>query len=368
MTRKIRKIGKWVFYFLLFLIPGALIIVLTFRAVNKLLSWIRTGNGIQESFYIELGGIEQYIQIRGEDKSNPVIIFLHGGPGFPISYLSYYYQKDLVSDYTFVSWDQRGSGRTYYKNEGNQQGVTVQQLFSDLAELVCYVRARLRIEKVILIGQSWGSVLGSIYAKQHPENVSAYIGVGQAVDFDAGKILAAKAAIDVAEKLGKKQDVCVLRESIKVFSKSRKVSELDIDNFETMVFTSLKYLLAKGQISIPKEVWLGITSPDMSSGELRWFFNAADTYKSFKLEKMLVDFAYFEFDTKQLGSSFDVPVFFLQGESDWITPTSMVQDYYELITAPQKNIVIMKNTGHTPFLDDPAAFADGIKKLLSDIK
>ena len=139
-------------------------------------SRIGTDTGIQEGIYVPAGGIEQYLQIRSEDKGSPVILWLHGGPGNPLSYLTYYYQRPLEKNYTIVYWEQRGCGRTFYRNEDSGE-LTIERLLADTDEVVDYLRERFDQEKVVIAGHSWGTVLGMEYVNTHPEKVAAYIGV-----------------------------------------------------------------------------------------------------------------------------------------------------------------------------------------------
>mgnify|MGYP002792374736 CR=1 FL=1 len=124
---------------------------------------IRSKTGIQRSEYITIGKIKQYIQIRGQDSSNPVILMLHGGPGNPMAYYSYDWQAELEQDYTVIHWDQRGCGNTFYQNKTAAKP-TLDLLLSDLDELVDHIRLEFQKEKVILMGHSWGTFPGAIYA------------------------------------------------------------------------------------------------------------------------------------------------------------------------------------------------------------
>lgn len=368
MIRKFGSVLKCLALLLLVLLAICIVVLFIVRSIKNNKYKLDTNNGVEESFYIELGGIEQFVQIRSEDVSNPVVIFLHGGPAFPISYLSYYYQQDLISDYTFVSWDQRGCGRTYYKNNGDQTDLDTKQLLDDLDELVNYSKDRFNKEKIIIIGQSWGSIIGTLYTTSHPENVSVYIGVGQAVDFDYGKVFAAEEAMKKAEKLGNNKDAEILKEAIKIFAISNSANETDIENLDTITKTVNKYLPAEKQISLAYQAYIGLSSPDMNYNDLRWFICAINTKKMFNLVEPLIDYSYYEFDTSNFNSSFDVPMYFIQGEDDWITPTPMVEEYFKTVNSPDKELIIMQGCGHTPFLDDPIEFAESVKTLLHSIE
>ena len=148
-------------------------------------------HGIEECSYVRLGGIRQYIQIRGQDVRNPIILFLHGGPGNPTSCLSYHYQKQLEQDYTIVNWDQRGCGRTYYQSRSNHEPISVEQILQDLEQLIDYLCTRFGQQKIILLGYSWGTVPGVLYAKRHPEKLACYLSVCQCVHILSGAVYAA---------------------------------------------------------------------------------------------------------------------------------------------------------------------------------
>ena len=146
----------------------AVLAIVAARAYNAHQSRIGTDTGIQEGIYVPAGGIEQYLQIRSDDKGNPVILWLHGGPGNPLSYLTYYYQRPLEKDYTIAYWEQRGCGRTFYRNEDSGE-LTIERLLADTDEVVDYLRERFDQEKIVIAGHSWGTVLGMEYVNTHPD-------------------------------------------------------------------------------------------------------------------------------------------------------------------------------------------------------
>ena len=135
-----------------------------------------------------IGGTPQSLWIRGEDAGNPALILLHGGPGASESALFRHYDADLEAHFLMVYWEQRGTGRSY-SGDLSPQSMTVSRLVQDLDEVVELVRSRFKKETVMLVGHSWGTVLGTIYASMHPEKVAAYVGIGQVTDMPAGERL-----------------------------------------------------------------------------------------------------------------------------------------------------------------------------------
>jgi pimeloyl-ACP methyl ester carboxylesterase len=341
--------------------------VMSFRINNSLKSKIDTTVGVQENVYIHIGGIEQYMQIRGEDRNNPVILWLHGGPGFPLTYLSYYYQTELEKDYTIVCLEQRGCGRTYYRNKDKESGnTTVEQLLSDTNEVVDYLLKRFGKEKIIIMGQSWGTVLGMEYINLRPEKVSAYIGVGQVTDFSEGKIYAATTAAKIATASGNSDDAKILAQGANQLSETNSIEKLDVKTIEEMIITTAKYLQGEGEMSGVKQMFTGITSPEMSWSDAKWFLFASNTQNIIASQNKLIDYMYFRFDIANLSREYDVPICFIQGEDDYITPTKLVEDYYLSVTTEKKEIVTIENAGHTPFLDNPKQFCEAVKAFLSE--
>lgn len=129
--------------------------------------------------------------MMGQDATNPVIIYLHGGPAGLDTFMTYAFSDYLTDEYTFIGWDQRGCGRTYFKNQEkdpNNETVSFDQALDDLDALVNYACDRFGQDKVIIMGHSYGTTLGSTYVKQHPEKVQAYIGIGQLVSIEDADI------------------------------------------------------------------------------------------------------------------------------------------------------------------------------------
>lgn len=127
---------------------------------------------------VYIGGVKQWILIRGRSVNNPVLLFLHGGPGSAEWPLVRDYNRSLEDHFIHVYWEQRGAGKSYSKNIGNMH---IDQFISDTRELLQYLQKRVNREKVFLIGHSWGSLLGILTAEKYPELFHAYIGVGQFV-------------------------------------------------------------------------------------------------------------------------------------------------------------------------------------------
>lgn len=367
----LKYVGKFFKWVGIALISTVVLFLLTFfiaRTINTIKTKITTENGIQEDVYVEIGGIKQYIQIRGEDINNPVILFLHGGPASPHAYVSYYYQAGLQSDYTIVNWDQRGCGRTYYANLDLDVDpeLTPEILLNDLDELVDYITDYFKQDQIIIMGGSWGTILGSIYIDEYPEKVSSYIGVGQVVNTLEGDALAVNKANKFAEEDGNQEYLEKVPAFYSKFSTAENYEDFGTVDLMHMRQLTSQYLPSDEFVSTLQTIWLGISSPDISITDMKWFTKVNFRFDEVeKLNKSLLEYILLEFNIYDYDIEYEVPVYFISGAADWVTPYPLVEEYYETIKAPDKEMIIIEDTGHAPFFDDPEAFTSAVKSLLN---
>ena len=337
------------------------------RIANSRTYKITASNGIQENIYVEIGGIQQFMQIRGQDRSNPVALWLHGGPGFPLSYMNHSYQRSLENAVTVVCLEQRGCGRTYYKN-GKSANAPFDVLLSDLDEIVGYLKKRFNQDKIIIIAQSWGTVLGIKYLEAHPEQVSAYVGIGQVIQFAKGKVYAAQKAATLAEQQQNSNDAARLAHLISEFEKAEHIEQINIRELEELIMTSAKYLKANGELSAPKQIQTALTSPQVSLNDLKWFLFASSTENIISTQRALMVYLYYGFNIQDVTLPETIPVIFIQGDCDYITPTDIVREYYDGIDAARKAMYMIEDAGHTPFLDHPQEFCEVVKTSITIIR
>jgi pimeloyl-ACP methyl ester carboxylesterase len=160
--------------------------------------------------YRRLGGVDQWVMIRGESVDNPPLILLHGGPGLSETGFFRHFNAPLETSFTVVYWEQRGAGKSFDRKIP-RSSMRVEQFISDLDELVGAVCTRLGKTKVAIFGHSWGSALGPLYAARFPEKVAAYVGSGQIGDWAAGESASYALALADAQRLGKRRAAKQLR-------------------------------------------------------------------------------------------------------------------------------------------------------------
>jgi pimeloyl-ACP methyl ester carboxylesterase len=163
---------------------------------------ITSPTGINSLESVRIGGIDQWIQVRGQDVNNPILLFIHGGPGVAFIPLAGAWQGPWEKYFTVVQWDQRGAGKTYASNDKELQRKTmsVPQMEQDTVDVANYLRVRFKREKIFVLGHSWGSILGLWLAHEHPELIYAYGGVGQVVSMEQNEKVGYQDALQEARK------------------------------------------------------------------------------------------------------------------------------------------------------------------------
>lgn len=365
MKKKIKKAMVIISAILIAMILIAVITIVIARLVNSSKNKIDTENGVQESTYIDGDGIQQYIQIRGEDTDNPVMIFIHGGPASPMGYVSAYYQKQLESELTIINYDQRGCGRTYYASPSDSS-MNIDLLISDLNSIVEYAKERFDKENVIISGHSWGTVIGTLYAQKYPENVSCYIGISQITNLYENKLNAARMALENDDIKGT-EDEKKLTELIERMSSVKKYEDMSIETLGQLVSITAKYIACSGEMSGLGQMWTGITSPDMNFEDIRWFMTQMNTETFFAKNDVLMNYAFFGFDIEDYPHTYQIPVYYLAGAGDYAVCQRDAEAYYETIEAPDKAFYKLENVGHSMFMDNPQLYCNTIKDILERV-
>ena len=176
------QIIKWVAYPLAGLLLGFLGLLM-YRVYLEKSTRIETPNGISSLEEIALGGLKQWIFIRGTDQDNPVLLFLHGGPGAPLLGMSSSRKHDaeVIEHFTVVHWDQRGAGKSF-SSDIPVDSMTLDRFVEDCNELIDYLRNRFHTQKVFIVAHSGGTIIGIKTAYKYPEKIHAYVGVAQVIN------------------------------------------------------------------------------------------------------------------------------------------------------------------------------------------
>jgi len=374
--RILRKIGIGALALVL-AIAVAFVGIRTFIAVT---TRIGTPNGIDTSTYVQIGGIEQFLRIRGEDRSNPVILWLHGGPGNPEALQYYLWQKPLQAEYTIVDWDERGAGNTYYRNGGDCGEVTMGRMVQDIGEIVDYLCETFDKEQVVIAGHSFGSHIGLRYVQAHPEKVSHYIGIGQVAEgYDGDTIEQARKATEIARERGDEAAAAEMERLLQEYldgvaalqaHPTGGTSEIIVMDPAYATWLTLRTqmyeLLPTAGNSDLFIILAGAISPRMTWGDTRWWLGGMGAKAVYQATDALIRENFVgNVSMYDVPLTFETPLTFITGDSDWVTPYTLVEEYMRQIDAPSKELHYVPDAGHSPMWDQPEAFAAIVKTALA---
>ncbi|MEJ2668426.1 MAG: alpha/beta hydrolase [Deinococcales bacterium] len=297
-------------------------------------------NSISTLEQVTLGGVEQWIQIRGADIDNPILLVLHGGPGFAMTAWTELYQRpELERHFTVVNWDQRGAGKSYAPDL-TPSDMTVAKLVADTLQLTELLRARFHQDKIFLTGHSWGSALGFLAVQQRPELYHAYIASAEAVSWNRRQQMSYDWVLEQARNAGDTDIVAALEA---------------LDPFDP---TNPDHLAVKDGL-LDRYRGGDIYTPGLWDQYLAYAFEGRSPYYT----AAEVKFATSDYDLFRDFPVSPIPIHFLVGRHDHSTPGELAQEYYQFLQAPAKSFTWFANSGHTLMFDEPDRWAQELIRI-----
>ena len=310
-------------------------------------------NSISTLKQVEINGSKHGVMIRGNDKNNPAVIFVHGGPGCPeIPYVRKY-QDLLERDFTVIQYDQRGSGKSYYFSE-DYSNLSINLLVDDLLALTDYVRNELKTDKIILAGHSFGTVVGIKAAYQAPEKYIGYIGIGQVGDFWTGELESLEYCLSQAITQNNLWDAKAIescRESI-------------LNHRESFPRNFVwKYGGAVRLINEKEDLLIGLLiNPE---------YNLLDAIR-YAMGLLVSDNTLWK-EIKQSNlpqevPELQIPCYFVTGKYDYLTPIQNANNYLNTIIAPSKDLIVFDNSAHFPQFEEKDDFFHLLNELNNNLE
>ncbi|WP_328765516.1 alpha/beta fold hydrolase [Streptomyces sp. NBC_00272] len=315
------------------------------RAVSARLLRIDSPNGIDEQGFVRIGGIEQWISIRGEDRANPVVVEIHGGPGASHSIFAER-TRSWEAHFTIVRWDMRGAGKTFGRSGPQGQGeLSFGRLYEDALEVTRYARERLGADRVVLVASSLGSVFGLRLARSHPELYSAYVGTDQNV-LDAGRDTSVhEALLARLRAAGKDEDAAAV---LAMGSDPHRLTADQRAAYGKLTVASDPLTLDTLKSVVLRSLWF---SPLHSLRELGQYFAGMKFSARFTPE---LD----AFDDRADGTRFELPFFVFQGDQDVITPAERARAFFDEVEAPVKEFALIEDASHFASFRHPDRFLE----------
>lgn len=312
---------------------------------------------IAEKNFTEIGGMQQGFFIRTENPDNPVILFLHGGPGSPELPMFYPFEtpERLEKYFTVCYWDQRGAGMSY-KSSLDPNTMTLEQMVEDTRQMTDYLKRRFNKEQIYLMGHSWGSFLGVKTVQKYPDNYLAFIGVGQVSHQMESERIAYNYMLQHATEINDKGAI-------------KKLQSFDVNAPD---FPSLKYLLSARSLLMNKYK-IGIMHTDKFS--VIGLIKNMLTFKGYTVSEKLRYFRGSLFSLKNVWHyveddnlnestiNFEVPVYITHGKYDYQVSYTLSCKYFDKIEAPDKAFYTFENSAHSPNAEEPERFVSVVRQI-----
>ena len=311
-------------------------------------------------FKLELCGQIHKVHVKTQDEKLPVLLFLHGGPGVCNRHNIMTEHLDLLDTFTIVCYDQRGTGGSY--KGCKKESLTVDQLVKDASELVNWLCRRFNKDKIFIIGGSWGSALGSLLACRYPEHIGAYVGFGQMADGTLNEDISYAFALEEARKAGDEKSVKALEElGAPVLGQYK-------GGYKGMMIQRNIMMKYGGYSKNSKKRSYGssMVKPMLLSGE----YSPSDLWGIIKGHEIVLETMWPEVGAMNLSKmcpEFKMPYFVFDGVLDKNTPAELVQEYFDGIKAPKKELIWFENSGHNPMNDEPQRFKDLLRIKLTAV-
>ncbi len=309
---------------------------------------INTAGGIDLLGNVMLGGEEQWVLIRGKKQTNPVLLYLHGGPGSFIIPRARDFGRQLEEDFVVVYWDQRGSGKSY-RSGIPVNSMNLDQYISDTRELVDVLKQRFNVDKIYLAGNSWGAALGMLTVERYPELFYAYVGTGQLVNTARADAISYDFTLNEA-KLTENREA--IRELTEMGPPPWDYDRMNKQRKWLRRFGGTIYEDTESANSFLSE-FMGkmLLSPEYSLMEI--VENSMDP--NFAVRNLWDDIA--SIDLFEQVPRVEIPVYFIAGRHDFNTPSDLVKEYYEQLDAPAgKHFIWFENAAHMPEFEDPGRY------------
>jgi pimeloyl-ACP methyl ester carboxylesterase len=300
---------------------------------------------------IHLGGIEQWVRIRGKDPSNPVLLLIQQGPGLPIINEAADDTRlwHLEEDFVVVYWDQRACGKSFHRAIP-PESMTIEQLMTDTHELIQALLQRFQVPQLYLAGFSFGGTLAALVAARHPELIRAAVCVNLDVKWDVAEQVAYDFALEQATRRGNQRALRELR-------RIGPPPHLDSKSFGTRVKWVTNFGGANRRATYTQIVLKTLSQLVLSRDYTLLEIVGTLPGMNFVLDQLLKKLA--TFNLFEWLPRLDVPVFLLLGRHDYVAPGSIAEQFYEKLQAPKgKQLIWFEESAHMPQYEEPGKFRE----------
>ncbi|MFK7803336.1 MAG: alpha/beta fold hydrolase [Anaerolineae bacterium] len=310
-------------------------------------------HSIAEERMIELGGVEQYVLLRGKDRTAPLLVYVHGGPGASATPFLRTHNAELENEFIAVYWDQRGAAKSFNSNL-DPAYMTIDKMTADLGELIDLLLAEFNQEQVILVGHSWGTVLALEHVANRPETVAAYIAVSQTTNQSESNTLGVEWALAQAQAAGDENAIAKL-EAI-------GLPPYTIEEF----YTQRRYLNQFGGTLVEPQTDLDLLRLSLATSEFAWP-DAISFVRSTSFSGRALWAEQQQYDAQTRHSSIEVPMYLMLGQHDKVISPELGIEYFDSLEAPEKELIWFEESAHAPLFEEPEKFNRSVKEIAEDV-
>lgn len=311
---------------------------------------------IHEKIFINIGNSRQGMFIIGEDINNPVLLFLHGGPGMPTLFLEKQYPTGLVQHFTVCYWEQTGGGISF-DPEILPEEMSVDRIVKDAIEVTKYLMERFGKGKIYLMGHSWGSLIGVLTAEKAPELYEAYIGVAQITNQSESEKLAFKYMLKKYNEAGNKAMISKF-ESYNLENGKEEIMRY----FKSLLRDKAMHELGIGTMRGMKSVITGVFFPFMAS-KYYTIMEKINLWRAkfFLINKTNLIEELFSIDVTVNVPNLEIPIYLFSGIHDFTVNYKLSREYLKKIDAPLKGFYTFSSSAHSPMFEEPGRFIHLLK-------
>jgi pimeloyl-ACP methyl ester carboxylesterase len=310
---------------------------------------ILTPTGVERLEKVRIGGIDQWVSIRGADRKNPVLLYIHGGPGYVSIPESWWFSRGWEEYFTVVQWDQRAAGKTHLLTNPAAVGPTLtrERMIADAEEMAVWVRKEFRKDKIFVLGHSWGSFLGLQLAIRHSAWFYAYIGVGQLINGPENERRGWRFAMEAARRAGNADAVHELEAVAPYAAPGHIVPMKDL-------YVQRKWVGFYGGVLAYRhdnsaDSALAELSPDYTDQEIRRIWEGNKFATPYLLPELLT------LDLTTIRT-LSVPLILFEGRYDWNVNSELAAEWFGKVEAPEKHLVWFEHSAHMPMTEEPGKF------------
>lgn len=311
---------------------------------------------------IDFRGNKYFLRIRTCNTDNPIVLFLHGGCGSPDRAQVMKYQTPIAKNFTIVAFDQRGAGYAYDRKEAKSLDLTKEIYVDDVHNVVDYLKQRFNKQKVIVVGHSFGSVLGVWFCKQYPDDVLAYVGVGQCVDYVENEKQSYAWTLAEAERINDTRAIKTLKkigaplEDGKYKANHQKC---------LMKQRAILHKLGGATYANRKPYWQELLFHEVPIMLKEYSLSGMIKYVKGLLYTPNTTLGRTNPDFMNTAKKLNVPVYLLLGKHDMNCVCFLAENWFNQLQSPRKTLIWFENSAHSPQWEEPEKWNEKFIELFT---